>query len=154
MPTYNEAANIPELLERVETSLKGLEAEIVFVDDNSPDGTAELAETLGEKYGNVKVLKRPYKMGLGSAVLHGVKLAEAEFVAVMDADLQHPPELLPEMLEKVKQGYVLAVASRYVEGGSKAGASGGNSSQNVPRSWRTSCFRVRGRLRTLYRASS
>lgn len=117
IPTYNEAVNIPELLERIEASLKSLEAEIIFVDDNSPDGTASLAETLGEKYGNVKVLKRPRKMGLGSAVLDGVKLSEACFVAVMDADLQHPPEILPEMLEKLKQGYVLIVASRYVEGG-------------------------------------
>ncbi|MEM2486949.1 MAG: polyprenol monophosphomannose synthase, partial [Candidatus Bathyarchaeia archaeon] len=70
-----------------------------------------------EKYGNVKVLRRPCKMGLGSAVLDGIKLSEACFVAVMDADLQHPPELLPEMYEKLKQGYVLVVASRYVEGG-------------------------------------
>ncbi|MDW8033847.1 MAG: glycosyltransferase, partial [Nitrososphaerota archaeon] len=117
IPTYNEAENIPELLERIEASLKNLDAEIILVDDNSPDGTANLTETLGKKYGNVKVLRRPYKKGLASAVLDGLKLTEADVVAVMDADLQHPPELLPKMYEKLKQGYVLAVASRYVKGG-------------------------------------
>ncbi|MBO3833355.1 MAG: polyprenol monophosphomannose synthase [Candidatus Brockarchaeota archaeon] len=117
IPTYNEAENIPELLERIEASLKGFGAEVVFVDDNSQDGTASLAEKLGEHYGNVKVLRRPFKMGLGSAVLDGMRIAEADIVAVMDADLQHPPELLPKMLEKLKQGYGLVVASRYVEGG-------------------------------------
>jgi dolichol-phosphate mannosyltransferase len=63
VPTYNEAENVRELIEKVEASLKGLDFEVVVVDDSSPDGTAEIAEELGRAYGNVKVIKRPRKMG-------------------------------------------------------------------------------------------
>jgi dolichol-phosphate mannosyltransferase len=117
VPTYNEAENVRELIERVEASLKGLDFEVIVVDDSSPDGTAEIAEELGKIYGNVKVVKRPRKMGLASAVLDGMKVAKHELIAVMDADLQHPPELLPKLLEKAREGYDIVVASRYVEGG-------------------------------------
>jgi len=117
VPTYNEAENVRELIERVEASLKGLDFEVIVVDDSSPDGTAEIAEELGKIYGNVKVVKRPRKMGLASAVLDGMKAAKHELIAVMDADLQHPPELLPKLLEKAREGYDIVVASRYVEGG-------------------------------------
>jgi len=117
VPTYNEAENVRELIERVEASLKGLDFEVIVVDDSSPDGTAEIAEELGKIYGNVKVVKRPRKMGLASAVLNGMKVAKHELIAVMDADLQHPPELLPKLLEKAREGYDIVVASRYVEGG-------------------------------------
>jgi len=117
VPTYNEAENVRELIERVEASLKGLDFEVIVVDDSSPDGTAEIAEELGKIYGNVKVVKRPRKMGLASAVLDGMKAAKHELIAVMDADLQHPPELLPKLLEKAMEGYDIVVASRYVEGG-------------------------------------
>jgi len=117
VPTYNEAQNIRELIERVESSLKGFNFEIIVVDDSSPDGTADIAEELGGKYGNVKVIRRPAKLGLASAVLEGMKLAKYDAMAVMDADLQHPPELLPKLLEKAVEGYDVVVASRYVEGG-------------------------------------
>ncbi|MCR8455797.1 MAG: polyprenol monophosphomannose synthase [Candidatus Korarchaeota archaeon] len=117
LPTYNEADNVSELIERLEASLKGFDAEIIFVDDGSPDGTADLAESIGSVYGNVRVIRRPKKMGLTSAVLDGVKLARSNVVAVMDADLQHPPELLPKMYMKIMEGYDLVVASRYVKGG-------------------------------------
>ena len=117
VPTYNEAENVRELIERIEASLKGLDFEVIVVDDSSPDGTAEIAEQLGKAYGNVRVIKRPRKMGLASAVLEGMKVAKHEFVAVMDADLQHPPELLPKLLEKAGKGHDVVIASRYVEGG-------------------------------------
>jgi len=117
LPTYNEADNIPELIERLESSLKGFDAEIIFVDDGSPDGTADLAERIGSVYGNVRVIRRPRKMGLASAVFDGVRLARSDVIAVMDADLQHPPELLPKMYMKIMEGYDLVVASRYVKGG-------------------------------------
>jgi len=117
VPTYNEAENVRELIERVEASLKGLDFEVVVVDDSSPDGTAEVAEEFGKAYGNVRVVRRPKKMGVASAVLDGMKAAKHELIAVMDADLQHPPELLPKLLEKAMEGYDIVVASRYVEGG-------------------------------------
>ena len=123
VPTYMEAENIPELVERVEDALKELSFEIIIVDDNSPDGTADLAEKFNDIYGNIKVLRRPGKLGLGSAVLEGFRKAESEVLAIMDADLQHPPELLPQMYRKVQEGYSLVIASRYVDGGGVEGLS-------------------------------
>lgn len=117
LPTYNEAENIGEAIERIEKSLEEHEFEIIVVDDNSTDGTAQIAEKLNEKYKNIRVLKRPGKLGLASAVLDGIKIASGEVITVMDADLQHPPEILPEMLDKISEGYNLVVASRYVHGG-------------------------------------
>ena len=117
LPTYNEVDNIPELIERLKSSLKGFDAEVIFVDDGSPDGTADLAERIGRRLWKCKVVRRPRKMGLASAVLDGVKLARSDVIAVMDADLQHPPELLPKMYMKIMEGYDLVVASRCVKGG-------------------------------------
>jgi len=117
VPTYNERENIPELIERIETISDWFGLELIIVDDNSPDETAKVAEEINDKYGNIKVLKRPGKLGLSSAVLNGFEKASAEVLAVIDADLQHPPELLPKMYEKIMDGYDLVVASRYVDGG-------------------------------------
>ncbi|RLF09141.1 MAG: glycosyltransferase family 2 protein [Thermoprotei archaeon] len=121
VPTYNERENIEALIERVEEALKGARFELIVVDDNSPDGTAEAALKAGERYGNVRVLRRPCKLGLGSAVMEGASAAKARVLAVLDADLQHPPELLPVMLSKMKEGYDLVVASRFVDGGGVEG---------------------------------
>ncbi|MDH5686562.1 MAG: polyprenol monophosphomannose synthase [Candidatus Bathyarchaeota archaeon] len=117
VPTYNERENISELTKLLLESLSSVNFELLFIDDNSPDGTADLAKELAEVYGNIRVIQRPGKMGLGSAVVDGVKAARGEFIAVMDADLQHPPDLLPRMFEQTKNGCSLAVASRYVDGG-------------------------------------
>jgi len=117
VPTYNERDNIVTLLERVESSLKGRRFELIVVDDNSPDGTADVAYKASERYGNVKVIRRPAKLGLGSAVTEGARVAKANVLAVMDADLQHPPELLPKMLDKINEGFDIVVASRYIRGG-------------------------------------
>ena len=116
VPTYNEAQNLPELFNRIRASLKDVPYEIIVVDDNSPDGTAGIAEKL-RKHEEVKVYKRNCRMGLTSAILDGVRLAESSLIAVMDADLQHPPELLPMMLKKIDEGYDIVIASRYVKGG-------------------------------------
>jgi len=120
IPTYNERDNLEELVSRIDGALAGVDYEIVIVDDNSPDGTADLARELSSKY-PIKVKVRPGKMGLSSAVVEGLELAEGEVVAVMDADLQHPPELLPELYRKVMEGCDIVIASRYVEGGSVTG---------------------------------
>ena len=117
VPTYMERESITELIDRIEASLDPLPFEVIVVDDSSPDGTAESAEDLNKRHGNIKVIKREGKLGLSSAVLDGFKKAGAEVLGVMDADLQHPPELLPEMYGKISDGYDLVVASRYVEGG-------------------------------------
>jgi dolichol-phosphate mannosyltransferase len=117
VPTYNESENIAELLNRIEKSLEYLSFEIVIVDDSSPDGTDKIAETLNSKYGNVRVYRRSGKLGLGSAILHGFDNANANVLAVMDADMQHPPEILSKMYNEICGGYDLVVGSRCVEDG-------------------------------------
>jgi len=114
VPTYNERENIAELIERLE-SLK-LNIEIIIVDDNSPDNTAEEAMKLNGKYGNIKVLKRSGKLGLGSAIADGIKVASGDYMVIMDADLQHPPEKLADLYNALENGADLAIASRYVKG--------------------------------------
>lgn len=91
--------------------------EIIVIDDSSPDGTAQVVEGLRQKYSNLKLIVRPGKNGLGSAVMEGMKVAQSDLIAVMDGDLQHPPELLVSMLERAKDGNDIVIASRYTEGG-------------------------------------
>lgn len=123
VPTYNEKENVGELLRRIDCAIRraNLDYETIIVDDNSPDGTAEYAMELSSYY-PVKVIKRRCKLGLSSAIIDGVKVATGDYLVVMDADLQHPPELLPAMVKvAVNGGYELVIASRYVSGGSIKG---------------------------------
>jgi len=117
IPTYNERDNLPILLERVHKALNGVNYEVIIVDDDSPDGTWVVAEQFSHKFGNIKVVRRFRKMGLASAFLEGLDNAEGTFIGLMDADLQHSPELLHKMLDTVSAGADLAIASRYVHGG-------------------------------------
>ncbi len=116
IPTYNERDNIVPLVERIDHVLSDYDYEIVFVDDSSSDGTAELAMSLSPKY-PVKVMVRQNKRGLASAVVDGLGQATGQIVGVMDADLQHPPEVIPDLFRKIKGGADIAIASRYVKGG-------------------------------------
>jgi dolichol-phosphate mannosyltransferase len=119
VPTYNERDNLLALFERIAKAVKELDHEIIVVDDNSPDGTAELAESLSSVY-PVKVVKRPGRLGLASAVVDGLKHATGDVVVVMDADLQHPPEVIPIMLGRMDSCDIV-VASRYARGGGVIG---------------------------------
>ena len=116
IPTYNERDNIVPLLQRLKHVLSGLSYEVVFIDDNSSDGTAELAGSLADKY-PVRVVVRKDKRGLASAVVDGLGHTSGDTIAVMDADLQHPPEVIPLLLAEIENGADVAVASRYVPGG-------------------------------------
>ena len=119
VPTYNERGALPELVERLGATFAcgALEAEIVVVDDNSPDGTAAVAQELAARY-PLRLVQRPGKAGLASAVLDGLKVARGDLIAVIDADLSHPPEALLPMVRAIAQdGVDLAVGSRYVPGG-------------------------------------
>jgi len=118
VPTYNELDNIEVLVERIRAELPGVH--ILVVDDNSPDGTAEKAEALGAELGSIEVLRRPRKMGLGSAYRagHAIGIARGYDVMVqIDADLSHDPADLPRLVEAVDRGADLAIGSRYVPGG-------------------------------------
>ncbi len=120
MPTYNERENLDELVRRIQQacSSAGLSAEVVIVDDNSPDGTGVRAEEIA-KTENLKVVHRPGKLGLSSAVLEGFAAASGSILVVMDADLSHPPEKIPEMVSKIESGEAdVVVGSRYAKGGS------------------------------------
>jgi dolichol-phosphate mannosyltransferase len=124
VPTFNERANIPILVERLSRVLAGSEWEVLFVDDNSPDGTAAAARTLGEADGRVRCLRRIGRRGLAGACLEGMLASQARYLAVMDADLQHDETRLVAMLDCLRAGKAdIVVASRYLDGGSAAGLS-------------------------------
>jgi dolichol-phosphate mannosyltransferase len=121
IPTLNEAGNI----ERMVRTLDGIfrdsgypDYEIVIVDDNSPDGTGQLADRLAaELPGHVQAIHRAGKASLGTAAVAGWKAARGDVVGLMDADFQHPPELIPRLLEAIRNGADIAIGSRYTEGG-------------------------------------
>jgi dolichol-phosphate mannosyltransferase len=116
IPTYNEGGNIAPLVERIHSALSGYDYEILFVDDNSQDGTAATIEKLSATY-PVRVVVRQNERGLASAVVHGIHNTTGQKVLVMDADLQHPPEVIPSLIKAAEGGADIVVASRYVEGG-------------------------------------
>ena len=116
VPTYNEAGSLPQLTERLAHALAGRAWELIVVDDGSPDGTGDIAESLGATH-PVRVLRRPARAGLASAVLAGFDQAKGDVLLVMDADLSHPPEVVPALVDAIAAGADLAVGSRYVKGG-------------------------------------
>jgi len=116
IPTYNERDNLEELFRRISAALKGHDYEIVVVDDDSPDRTWEFAEELSKEY-PVRVIRRTKEKGLSSAVIRGFEEASGDVFVVMDADLQHPPEKIPDLLEAIEGGADIAIGSRYVKGG-------------------------------------
>jgi dolichol-phosphate mannosyltransferase len=122
VPTLNERANIPILVTRLQRLLAGIHWEVVFVDDNSTDGTAAVARTIGEADSRVRCIRRIGRRGLAGALLEGMLASQARYVAALDADLQHDESLLVAMVEQLRQGDVdLVVASRYMEGNATAG---------------------------------
>jgi dolichol-phosphate mannosyltransferase len=124
VPTFNEKANIPLLVERLAQLLTSCDWEVIFVDDNSPDGTAAAARAIGANDSRVRCIRRIGRRGLAGACLEGMLASQARYVAVMDADLQHDEGLLVPMLEALRSGRAdVAVASRYLYGGSAAGLS-------------------------------
>lgn len=124
LPTLNEKANIAPMVARLEAALGPSGWEAVFVDDNSKDGTAEEARRIGQTDPRIRVIQRIGRRGLASAAIEGMCATAAPYVAVMDADHQHDPALLLDMLAAVKSGeYDLAYASRFAAGGSAEGLS-------------------------------
>jgi dolichol-phosphate mannosyltransferase len=123
VPTFKERENVPLLVEKLARTLADVDWEVVFVDDNSPDGTAAVARKIGESDSRVRCVRRIGRRGLAGACIEGMLSSQARYVAVMDADLQHDETLLTAMLVQLRGGTELAVASRYVDGGSAAGLS-------------------------------
>jgi dolichol-phosphate mannosyltransferase len=118
LPSFNEAANIPILIDLLDTALIDVAWEAIVVDDNSPDGTTEVARNIAQSDPRVRVIRRIGRRGLSGACIEGILASSAPYIAVMDADLQHDETLLPKMLTEIKlDGTDLVVASRKVDGG-------------------------------------
>jgi dolichol-phosphate mannosyltransferase len=120
IPTYKERDNIKNVVtilsQILDESIPG-EYELIVVDDDSPDGTWEFAQSLTPEYPQLRVMRRQNERGLSSAVIRGWQAARGRILGVIDGDLQHPPEVLTQLLRVISEGADLAVASRHVEGG-------------------------------------
>jgi dolichol-phosphate mannosyltransferase len=119
VPTFNERDNVTKLYQKLEATLRDVAWEVIFVDDNSPDGTADVVRGLAQQDSRVRCLRRIGRRGLSGACIEGILASSAPFAAVMDADLQHDETQLPKMLSLLQAGAAdLVVGSRYIEGGS------------------------------------
>ncbi len=119
VPTFNERDNVTTLFRRLETALAGKAWEVIFVDDNSPDGTWDVVRDLARQDSRVRCLRRIGRRGLSGACIEGILASSAPYAAVIDADLQHDETQLPKMLALLEAGEAdLVVGSRYIEGGS------------------------------------
>jgi dolichol-phosphate mannosyltransferase len=118
IPTLNESGNMPILLSRIHDALgsSSIVHEVIVVDDESQDGTAEVVRELASLDPRVRLFVRKGQRGLAGAVIHGWEQSDADLLGVIDADLQHPPEVLPSLLAQILNGADIAVASRYVNG--------------------------------------
>ena len=120
LPTYCEAENIERLIHEIQ-GLK-LNVRIVVIDDSSPDGTADMVSKLDEKYGNIVLISRPEKLGLGTAITDGFRYMLAlrkapDYIVTMDSDYSHNPQDIPKLVDIAKKGYALVIGSRYIQGG-------------------------------------
>ncbi|KAH8870795.1 putative dolichol-phosphate mannosyltransferase isoform 1 [Schistosoma japonicum] len=126
LPTYNEKENLPIITWIIDEVMKksDLSYELIVIDDNSPDGTGEVAKRLQSIFGENKIILKPRsgKLGLGSAYLHGLKFAKGDFVIIMDADLSHHPKFIPEFIRLQKQhDYDIVTGTRYALNGGVSG---------------------------------
>ena len=121
IPTYNESKNVGRLLGQLSAALEGIPCEFIFVDD-STDDTPQVITGLMQEYSSVRLEHRTTEKGLSSAVLKGFQMAGGDYLAVMDADLQHPPKVLRTMYEVMEDGgYDICIPSRFIPGGSDGG---------------------------------
>ena len=120
VPSYNESGNVVNLVDQIDEALKGIDHEIIFVDD-STDNTPEVIENVMKEKNHVRLKHRTDEKGLATAVLLGFSLAEGDYLACMDADLQHPPAILRPMYAAMESGADFCVPSRFIPGGSDGG---------------------------------
>ncbi len=119
VPTFNERVNVDDVISRLDEVLKGIAWEAVFVDDDSPDGTADRIFEINRERPDIRCLKRVGRRGLSSACIEGICSSSSPYVAVMDADLQHDESIFPAMLAKLRDEKLdIVVGSRFTEGGS------------------------------------
>jgi dolichol-phosphate mannosyltransferase len=124
VPCFNERPNVAPMIAKLDAALAGIAWEVIYVDDNSPDGTTQEVRRIARTDSRVRCIRRIGRRGLASAVIEGALSSSADYIAVIDGDLQHDETRLPVMLATLQGGgYDLAVASRHVEGGDSAGLS-------------------------------
>jgi dolichol-phosphate mannosyltransferase len=122
VPCFNERPNVAPMISKLDAALAGIVWEVIYVDDNSPDGTAQEVRRIARRDPRVRCIRRIGRRGLASAVIEGAMSSSADYIAVIDGDLQHDETRLPVMLAALQGGgYDLAVASRHVAGGDDAG---------------------------------
>lgn len=120
IPTFNEKINVIKIVDRIKTAIDNIyDYEIIFVDDSSDD-TIEYLEKLKNMYKNIKYSHRTGERGLATAVVSGIDMSRGDIIVVMDSDLQHPPELLPEMIKNIEE-YDIVIPSRHLTGGDEDG---------------------------------
>jgi len=120
VPTYNESENVGNLVNQIDYALRGIEYEVIFVDD-STDDTVDAIKAVMKENANVRMEHRETEKGLATAVLKGFSLANGDYIAVMDADLQHPPTILRSMYAVMETGVDFCVPARFIPGGSDGG---------------------------------
>jgi dolichol-phosphate mannosyltransferase len=120
VPTYMEKNNIADLIESVNKNLLGNIFEVVVIDDNSPDGTANEVRRLTKDFANIKLIVRPGKMGLGSAYRDGFSVSSYKYIVEMDADMSHNPQEITKLLQSLNQNDIV-IGSRYIQGGNIVG---------------------------------
>lgn len=130
VPTFNEAANVPLVVKALEKALVGVDWEVIFVDDNSPDGTADAVRSIALRDARVRCIRRIGRRGLSGAAIEGMLSASADVVALMDGDLQHDERVLPSMLAHIRDGAELVVASRFADDASAADGLSANRLRN------------------------
>ena len=119
VPTYNELENVSRLVAALEIALSGLQWEVIFVDDHSPDGTAHYVREMASTDEKIRIMDRVGRRGLSSACIEGMLSTPAPYIAVMDGDMQHDENILPRMLECIRSNHLdVVVGSRHVRGGS------------------------------------
>ena len=117
LPTYNEKDNVSLIVDKINQALKGIKHEIIIVDDNSPDGTYDIAKEISKTNKTIHPYKRTNDRGLSSAVVKGFHLARGDYLFVMDADMQHDENILPQLIDGLKNGSDVAIGSRKTKGG-------------------------------------
>lgn len=120
VPTFNEKDNVGNLVNQIDYALRGIEYEVIFVDDSN-DETPQVIEGIMKENSRVRMEHRTTEKGLATAVLKGFSLSKGDYVAVMDADLQHPPKILKSMYAVMETGVDFCVPSRFIPGGSDGG---------------------------------
>src|SRR5262249_20239237 len=141
VPTFNEAANVPLLVERLGRGLAAVGWEVVFVDDDSPDGTSAVARDIAARDRRVRVIRRIWRRGPSSACVEGVLSSAAPYFAVMDGDLQHDDAMLAALLARLKADRLdIVVGSRYVDG---------NRTEGLANDWRKWLSRSGGQVARL-----